>query len=136
MQGLFQNKLVLVTAIGIAVALAAWYGLTSSPRNPSLVTATAVSGGPGQELVETLLMLRAVKLEGAIFAQPSFAGLTDFSTPIVPEPVGRPNPFAPLVAGVAGAAGGGTDAAIFAPQSGNKPLPGAHKANPPRELDV
>ena len=79
------------------VAGAAWYGLTSPSSTKTTLVTTTANNAPGQDLVETLLALRAVKLDGTIFTEPAFTGLTDFSTPIIPEPVGRPNPFAPLV---------------------------------------
>ena len=116
MQNFFQNKIVVVGLISLAVAGAAWYGLTSSPPTDTLVTTGAVVNAPGADLVETLLALRAVKLDGAIFSEPAFAALVDFSTPIIPEPVGRPNPFAPLT--VALSTTTNQQAAIFAPQHG------------------
>ncbi len=59
------------------------------------------SGSPSEEtadrdLVETLLTLRAITLSGTIFTDPAFRTLQDFGTTIVPEPVGRQNPFAPI----------------------------------------
>ncbi|MEY4747222.1 MAG: hypothetical protein RLZZ416_271 [Candidatus Parcubacteria bacterium] len=99
MQSLLHNKILLIV-IALLVAGGAWYGLSSSSApEPALVT-SAPSGGvtskSEQELVSTLLALRAVKLDGGIFGDPSFLSLKDFSTEIVQEPVGRPNPFAPL----------------------------------------
>ena len=93
----------LLLFIGIIVVLAAvfWYGLSSSSTPAPILTTDTVSGSPSlessdQELVTTLLALRAVTLSGTIFQDPAFTSLSDFSTAIVPEPVGRDNPFAPL----------------------------------------
>jgi hypothetical protein len=93
--GLLKHK-ILILIIGIAIAGIAWYGLTSSAPAPLLVTDSPLSG-PDQQLVETLLALRSVKLDGTIFSEIAFTTLQDYSTPIVQEPVGRPNPFAPLL---------------------------------------
>lgn len=49
-----------------------------------------------QELIALLLELRSIRLELSIFEDADFQSLTDFSQELVPEPVGRENPFAPL----------------------------------------
>lgn len=101
MRALFANKfLLLILAAVVAVGL--WIGLSSpSTSDETLlssenVTGTADTDPAGQEVVETLLALRAITLDGSIFSDPAFASLRDTSTDIVQEPVGRPNPFAPL----------------------------------------
>lgn len=91
-----QHKLIIIVAV-VVVALGVWYGLSgSSGSTPALITQSPAGGGADQELVSTLLALRAVKLDGTIFTDPAFVNLRDFSTQIIPESVGRPNPFAPL----------------------------------------
>ena len=98
---LTQNKLKI---IGIVVLLAgvAWYVLSSSDTNTSsdslVTTETSVTiNDIDQDVVVTLLKLRAIQLSNGIFSDASFTSLKDFSVPIVPEPIGRPDPFAPLV---------------------------------------
>ena len=49
-----------------------------------------------QELIALLLELRSINLDLSIFDDSKFQSLTDFSQELVPEPVGRENPFAPL----------------------------------------
>jgi len=99
MQWIAQHKLLFVASI-VVLGAVVWYGLsTSAPASPILTTGT-LTGSPttdssDQQLVATLLALRAVKLGGTIFTDPAFTSLIDFSTPIVPEPIGRANPFAP-----------------------------------------
>lgn len=96
-----QNKLIFILII-IVIAGGVWYGLSQTGSSaPLLVTTTpdgsTVSGQANdQEIIGTLLALRAVTLAGSIFSDPSFMTLQDFGTTIVPEPVGRENPFAPL----------------------------------------
>lgn len=78
---------------------AAWYSLgSSSSVQEGLVTETFTSPASSAErdLVATLLQLRTVTLDGTVFSDPAFQSLRDFGSQIVPEPVGRPNPFAPL----------------------------------------
>jgi len=111
---LLQHK-VIVGVVGLVAAAALWYGLSqSSAPTPTIVasgavgeTAAAVPGTSSpidkdtQVILETLLALRSVKLDGAIFSSPAFQSLKDFSTQIIAEPAGRPDPFAPLSAGAA-----------------------------------
>ena len=49
-----------------------------------------------QELIALLLELRSIRLDLSVFDDPEFQSLTDFSQDLIPEPVGRPNPFVPL----------------------------------------
>ncbi len=98
MQTLAQHKLVLI-GISILVAFGVWYGLSTAPSSTSDLETTVVaeSGSLADSgLVATLLTFRAVKLDGTILSDPAFMSLKDFSTEIVPEPIGRDNPFAPL----------------------------------------
>lgn len=94
---LLRNKLILIIA-AFLVAGGVWYGLSGTPTEPTLVTSAPIGtvSTVDQGIVTTLLALRVVKLDGTIFSDPSFMSLKDFSTQIVPEPVGRENPFAPL----------------------------------------
>lgn len=87
-----------VIGIAILVAGAIWYGMTQGSASTTSVISTQTVGTSvdERELVETLLALRAVTLDGTIFNDPAFLSLKDFGTQIVPEPAGRPNPFAPL----------------------------------------
>jgi hypothetical protein len=56
------------------VAVGVWIGLSSSGSSSnSLLTSENVGdNGPDQDLVATLLALRAVKLDGSIFTDPAF----------------------------------------------------------------
>ena len=117
MDFIMRNKV----GVGIGVVLlmgAVWYSMSPSGTSTSLITSTPVTGnGPDQGLVETLIALRAVKLDGAIFSEAAFTGLEDFSTQIVPEPVGRSNPFAPLNNVSAATATTTQSAKIFSPNA-------------------
>lgn len=96
-----QHKLAIIGVV-IVVVGGIWYGLTKQSAPPALLTTvTTATGSPtndtaDQELVATLLTLRAVTLSGTILQDPAFTGLKDFGTTIVAEPIGRQNPFAPL----------------------------------------
>lgn len=100
MQWIKQHFLLFLGVIVVLCAMV-FYAMSSSTPPAPILTASAPTGSPSldssdQELVSTLLALRTVTLSGTIFQDPAFTSLMDFSTTIVPEPVGRANPFAPL----------------------------------------
>ena len=94
---------IIVVVVALLLAIFVWIGLSSgNPSSDSLLTTEVVNNeGPDKDLIATLLALRAVKLDASLFSDPAFVSLKDFSTQIIPEPVGRPNPFAPLGAAAA-----------------------------------
>ena len=96
-----SNHKLIVGLIVVVLIGAAWYEFTQSSTPAPLLSSTAATTGgdtnpADQTLVSTLLALQAVSLNGTIFSDPAFLSLKDFTTQIVSEPVGRPNPFAPL----------------------------------------
>ncbi|MBI2611108.1 hypothetical protein HYW60_04240 [Candidatus Kaiserbacteria bacterium] len=96
MQLFSQYKWYLLVGASVLVAIGAWWFLSDAPQEGELLTTEAAGGGSvDKELVGTLLQLRAVSLSGTVFSDPAFQLLQDFGTQIIPEPVGRPNPFAP-----------------------------------------
>src|SRR3989344_696149 len=98
MDFILKHKLVAVGMV-IVVAAGAWYFLSGSSDSGAVLSTEVPAVPPeAEELIRSLAALRAVTLDGAIFSNPSFQALRDFSTPITPEPVGRRNPFAPLSA--------------------------------------
>lgn len=51
---------------------------------------------PGRDLIVILRRLEGIALDGSVFQSDAFRSLTDFSIPLVKEPIGRDNPFAPV----------------------------------------
>ncbi len=108
---LARNKLLILLAL-VVLGAGLWYAFLGASDTGSLLVnedLTTSTNASDKELVQTLLQLRAIELNGTIFTAPSFMALQDFGSQIVPEPVGRPNPFAPLGASAAAsstAAGG------------------------------
>lgn len=118
-----QHKILIIVAV-VLIAGGVWYGLSqSSEPAPLLTTDTGTPGalgsptleGEDQQIVATLLTLRAVTLSSAIFSDPAFMSLKDFTQAIRPEPVGRENPFAPLSGAAAATSNSTQSAQIFAP---------------------
>ncbi|MEK7069009.1 MAG: hypothetical protein AAB947_01345 [Patescibacteria group bacterium] len=98
MEFLSKNKTVILVVLGVLVAIGIWLSSRGDTHSDSLIKTQASSGtGPEDKtLVDTLLQLRSVSLSGTIFSDPAFISLRDFGTQIIPEPIGRPNPFAPV----------------------------------------
>lgn len=102
MMSLFARNKILVVLLGLVILGVAWYFFSgSSSSAPGILQSeggpAGISANPEEaDIVQTLLTLRAVSLSGTIFSDPAFMTLRDFGTQIIPEPIGRPNPFAPL----------------------------------------
>jgi hypothetical protein len=93
---LFQNTIVRITIAGMLLAGFVWYSFLREDAQPLLNTQDLTQASVDSDVVGGLLQLRAVSLSGTIFTDPAFQSLQDFGSEIIPEPVGRPNPFAPL----------------------------------------
>ena len=50
----------------------------------------------GNQISQALFKLENIKLDKSIFTNKVYLSLTDRSQPISDEPIGRPNPFAPI----------------------------------------
>lgn len=91
---------------GVAVASIAWFALSGRGSNTtgallSTTKASAAQDSIGRDFLELLQELRSVRIDTQVFSDPAFASLRDFSSPIISEPVGRENPFAPIDAAAA-----------------------------------
>lgn len=95
-----KNKLVILVAV-IVVCGVVWYsflgGDTTTQNVLTSQTADSLPAIKDREALDILLQLRAIQLNGNIFNDPSFQSLSDTRTEIVPEPVGKRNPFAPFI---------------------------------------
>ncbi len=88
------------TAIGFVILVAllfAGYQFFFAGETGSVVSVSETSmATPDQDLVALLFELRSIRLDSALFENPLFTSLQDFGQDLVPEPIGRENPFAPL----------------------------------------
>ena len=134
MGALLNKYKIWIVLVGIIVAGGVWFGLSSSSTPSSVLTTTDVGGtsSADQDLVNTLLQLRAVSLNGAIFTNVAFMGLQDFSTHIVQEPVGRDDPFAPMDGSVSGAPQSATSTRAAQMFSNASTTPGVPSSTLPR----
>lgn len=99
---------------GLLLVVGGWWYYTtfvagSAGSSDLLTSSSADAPLEGAKLVSALGQLQGVKLDDAIFKNPVFHTLVDFGIEIPPQPIGRPNPFAPLPGG----SGGGSS--IFLP---------------------
>ena len=92
------KNLVIIGVVIVALGIACYYYVTRDQSSSDLLvasaatTTTSVDGG----LLTALQELKHISLDGAIFSDPAWLSLNDFSQQIAPQGAGRPNPFAPL----------------------------------------
>lgn len=70
----------------------------ASPMTTGSVS-TLPGGGDnaeGQDILDLANKLSAMSIDSQLFSSPLFKNLKDFDTPLLPEPQGRPNPFAQI----------------------------------------
>ncbi len=93
-----QNQTLILVIVIVVIAFFAYtYFFTGKDSGAVLETQEVSIVTPAdQDLISLLLELKSITLDESIFSNPSFQSLQDFSQELVPEPVGRINPFAPL----------------------------------------
>lgn len=74
-------------------------GLLGTSSVAASASGNATVAGVDRELQDTLDKVRAIQLADPVLGDPVFMSLQDIGQQIVPEPFGRPNPFAPISAG-------------------------------------
>ncbi len=92
-----QNKIMFII-LAVVIVLFIGYGMGDKEPTQGLVQKqnAASSSMVEQEILQLLMDVQSIKLDSAIFADPSFVTLRDFSRAIVEEPFGRENPFVPI----------------------------------------
>lgn len=96
---MLQNKALILIGGTAVTALMVWYVFLRDTTAAPLLTTndlTVQEGTADRDVVETLLQLRTITLSGTVLTDPAFLRLIDTGTQIIPEPVGRSNPFLPL----------------------------------------
>lgn len=114
MDFIVRHKMILLALILVVVGFFLYSSFSQAPGDILTKESTDLTGNPADKtLIETLLILHSVSLSGTIFSDPSFLRLKDFSTPIMEEPVGRTDPFAPLPDAASQAPAGSQGAQLF-----------------------
>lgn len=98
MQALLQKYKKLLIVAGVIIVLALGYSFFSGNDVPEGLTSQAVGSAPqeGGDLIALLAELKSIELDTSLLQNPTFLTLQDYSVSLSPEPIGRPNPFAPL----------------------------------------
>jgi hypothetical protein len=97
MNFLKQNQnYIMIGVIVIAAFVAYSYFFTGKQETVLTQENATTQSDVDKELIALLFELKAITLDDAIFSSPVFQSLEDFSQALVPEPVGRTNPFAPF----------------------------------------
>src|SRR3989344_5193887 len=93
-----KNSLFIPVLVILAVLIIAGY-LYFSRGNTGAVLETQVKTADeviGKDLLLSLLKLKTIHLDASLFKDPVFLCLQDWTIELVPQPVGRNNPFLPL----------------------------------------
>ena len=99
-----KKIIIVIVGLGILFVLYAVF-LKPDPKAETLVSGREGVAGSlaskdaqiiGSQISQALLNIEQITLKRALFENPLFTSLKDRSEPIVDEPIGRSNPFAPL----------------------------------------
>lgn len=102
MKEIFQKlKLPLII---VAVLVGGFIVYNSFIKAPASTALLQTNGGvatstPGQNFLPLLVQIQGVTLDQRLFLDPVFRALIDFTQPIVPESVGKQNPFSGTLSG-------------------------------------
>ena len=104
MSEIFQKLKLPIIILAVLIAGYILYGsFTKKPAQNSLLSGgnqASATSTPERDFLPLLLQIQGVSLDQKIFIDPVFRALVDWSQQIVPESVGKVNPFS----GVLGAA--------------------------------
>ncbi len=92
-----KNK-ILIIALVIVVVVGFYIFKSVKPKEEPLTTVqSGATGGISQEIIIELNRLKALRnIDDSIFKNPTFTSLRDYTQAVVPQPIGRNNPFAPI----------------------------------------
>lgn len=93
----YKNIIIIAAIIGIG--LIAYSFLRPDPTAESLLETTERQDSAqvlGDEITAAINQINSLKLDRSVLDDPIVQNLIDHSKPIIPEPIGRINPFAPI----------------------------------------
>lgn len=75
-----------------------WTIVSKDPETATLssVSTTSENAVGDAKVLETLINMRNLRLDDRLFNNPAFLRLVNTERKIIPEPVGRRNPFSPI----------------------------------------
>lgn len=92
----------IVVIVIAAILIGGWYFYengTSSSAGSANLTASSPSGSSpivGADVLSILQSVSSIKIDTSFFSSPVYQSLVDYSIQVPPQPVGRPDPFAPV----------------------------------------
>jgi hypothetical protein len=90
MKSLESHKGIVVAVFIFIFAIIAYNYLAP---DTSTVAPDIVTSGPGAEVVSLYSSLQSITFDQSLFTSTGYTNLTDFSTPLPTEAIGRTNPF-------------------------------------------
>ena len=94
MKDLMKNKTILETVGAVAILLLLYFLFLRSPeKEPSTTPTGSAPEALGADLLKMSNDLSRATLSQELFSNPGYLSLSDFSTPLPLQPVGRTNPF-------------------------------------------
>ena len=89
----FFSLLGLAVIVGAGYFAVAQYVSVAHGQSNLVPVQTADVSATGAQVLALLNQLQGIQLNGAIFSDPNFQSLQDWSVNIAPQTVGRPNPY-------------------------------------------
>ena len=88
-------------AIIVVVSIIIYYWFlkpapTDTATNGGTLLDVTAEANVGTDVLTLLNQIQSLRIDKSIFESPEYQSLNDFSVAIPPQPVGRPNPFAPI----------------------------------------
>lgn len=97
------KKIIITIVVLVALFIVYAVFIKGNPEGQVLIDGTQGTEGSsqdaqilGSQISQALLRIEQIKLDRSIFENQIYRSLVDRSRPILDEPMGRPNPFAPL----------------------------------------
>lgn len=117
----FKKVIIIIVLIIIAFFLYGKFGPKPSQTTSGLTVQTSTPGnsnssyvdGPAREFVTQLLAIQNIRFNTSILTDSAYLSLQDFSRELIPQPTGRPNPFAPLSTADSEVGTASTDSSVF-----------------------
>ena len=90
------HKLIILVIALVLIGFLTYNFFTVPPTIPIVPGGKAHSEIVGADILALVKKLNAISFDSSLFSSNSFTFLRDFSVSLIPEPQGRPNPFAPI----------------------------------------
>ncbi len=93
-----MKKTSIILIIIVVVGAFIYFYLNGNSNNNSALlqgSSPELSDNISMEVLALLNQIQSLKIDSAMFSEPVYRTLVDYSVPIPPQDIGRTNPFAP-----------------------------------------